>query len=167
MQFRAEDVLSKARRYGAFALIAATLIVWIVHPVPFCIDCEFPNAWGHADNDRNDVVVIAWAAVAAFLGGLLAVRRSWLLPLGIVTAILISQPLGGVAWWSLRENEGPFIVVFGLPALAACLVAGHLVQIAAVFVTGMIGPLARMPGLPFRGCTVIRTCSRAGLQSPH
>ena len=30
-----------------------TLIVLAIHPIPECVDCEFPNLWG-----RNDAVYL-------------------------------------------------------------------------------------------------------------
>jgi hypothetical protein len=38
----------------------------------------------------------------------------WLIPPGIMLANLMTQHLGGVPWWSLRENEGPIIILVDL-----------------------------------------------------
>jgi hypothetical protein len=84
-----------------------------------CIDCEFPNPWGRVGS-AVDTPLLVWLAVAPFLAGLFALKKGWLVPVSMVLALLVTQPLGGVLWWSLRDNEGPFILVFGLPATAAC-----------------------------------------------
>jgi hypothetical protein len=43
-------------------------------------------------------------------------------------AHLLTQPIGGVALWSLLSIEGPMIVVLGLPVGAAGLLVGYLVR---------------------------------------
>ncbi len=43
-----------------------------------------------------------------------------------VIAFICTQPLGGVALWSLIHNEGPFIVLLGTPVFAALFGLGLL-----------------------------------------
>ena len=133
-------IYSKLRYHGAAALSAGTLIALILHPTPWCFDCEFANPWGHI-YDWLDTALSIWLLVAPFLAGLFALRKGWLVPLSLVGALLASQSLGGVAWWSLRENEGPIILMFGLPTCAACFFLGSVVRLAAVFVNGVISRL--------------------------
>ena len=72
-----------------------------------------------------------WLFAAPFLAGLLALRRGWLVPICVVLALLVTQPLGGVALWSLRENEGPVILISGFPAAFACFGLGYVVRVLA------------------------------------
>ena len=60
---------------------------------------------------NGEVSVSFWLLIAPFLAGVFPVKRGWLVPVVTVLALLATQPLGGVAWWSLRENEGPFILL--------------------------------------------------------
>ena len=63
------------------------------------------------------------------------------MPFCVVLALLITQPLGGVAWWSLRDNEGPIIIIFGLAATLMCFGFGFVVRVIA--------------GLPLAGASVL------------
>jgi hypothetical protein len=120
-------LLSKLHRHGAVSLSGLMVIALIIHPVPFCFDCEFSNPWGHVSTKGDDLLMI-WLLISPFLAGLFALRMGWLVAIAAVLAILISQPLGGVAWWSLRDNEGPIILLFGLPATTACFGIGYLAR---------------------------------------
>ena len=122
-----QALLPKLRSYGALSLSALTLSALIIHPVPWCFDCEFPNAWGHVDGPA-DVVLSAWLLIAPFLAGLFGVRRGWIVPVCMVLALLVTQPIGGVEWWSLRANEGPVIIMLGVPLTAASFGLGYLVR---------------------------------------
>ena len=112
---------------------ATTLAALCVHPVPWCFDCEFPNPWGHVYSKVDDALS-AWLLIAPFLVGLFSFRRGWLVPMWMVFALLVTQPLGGVAWWSLRDNEGPIIILLGVPLCTACFGVGHLVRGIGVLV---------------------------------
>jgi hypothetical protein len=87
-------------------------------PIPWCVDCEFPNPYG------IDAAVLAhrasifeiWSISAIFLSAFLKFKKFWLIPLGIMIADLMTQHLGGVTWQSLRDNEGPFIILIDLVA---------------------------------------------------
>jgi hypothetical protein len=124
-----ERVESRAAidRYGAAVLAVVTIAALIVYPVPFCIDCEYPNPWGHA-GVWGEVPVGFWLLIAPFLAGVYPIKKGWLVPVVVVLALIATQPLGGVAWWSLRDNEGPFILLFGLPVTGACFGVGRLTR---------------------------------------
>ena len=117
--------------YGGLILSLLTLGALSVYSLPFCIACEYPNPWGHVEV-WQELPVTIWLAVAPFLAGLLALRNGWLVPICVIFALVITQPLGGVAWWSLRDNEGPIIVVLGLPVTSACFGLGYLVRLIAI-----------------------------------
>jgi len=114
---------SNISRYGAAALSVVTACALIICPLPFCIDCEYPNPWGHVSVNA-EVPVSFWLLVAPFLAGAFPVKKGWLVPLIVVLSLIATQPLGGVAWWSLRENEGPFILLLGLPVTTVCFGIG-------------------------------------------
>ena len=130
-------LLSKVGYHAAVVVSAVTLIALTIYPLPFCIDCEFPDPWGHVAVP-GEVPVSVWLLTAPFLAGLFALRRGWLVPVCVVLAFLVTQPLGGVAWWSLRENEGPIIIVLRLPITAACFGIGYVVRMIVVFTKGII-----------------------------
>ena len=56
-------------------------------------------------------------------------RNNWLVPVSIVIAHLVTQPIGGVALWSLWSNEGPMILLLGVPTGVASLLVGYLVRL--------------------------------------
>jgi hypothetical protein len=124
----AQVFLSTLRDHAAVAISFVTLTALSIYPLPFCIDCEFPNPWGHVAVWEEDPVSI-WLLAAPFLAGLFAVKRGWLVPIWVIFALLVTQPLGGVEWVSLKNNEGPFILVFGLPVVAACFGLGYMIHI--------------------------------------
>lgn len=74
--------------YAAVLIVVLTLIVLIFNPIPACVDCEFPNAWGHDDAivARDATVLTVWLLCASFLAGLLRWKMSWLVPVGITIA---------------------------------------------------------------------------------
>ena len=124
--------MPKLRQYGTVSLSVITLIALIFRPLPFCVDCGFPNPWGHVAKGGQSLVFV-WLFAAPFLAGVFALRRGWLVPICVVVALLLSQPLGGVAWWSLRDNEGPVILMFGFPATFMCFGLGYVVRVLAGF----------------------------------
>lgn len=107
MDNRTAALRSTLASYGAAALLVITVVALIAWPLPFCIDCEYPNPWGHPAV-KAETPVSFWLLIAPFLAGALPIKRGWLVPIVVVLALVATQPLGGVAWWSLRENEGPF-----------------------------------------------------------
>ena len=105
-----------------------TLIFLVIHPIPECVDCEYSNPWG-----RNDAVYLRdshlldlWLILASFYAALNSLKRSWLVPLGIVFSHAATQFRGGVTWASFSGNEGPAILIMGLFVGGFSLIAGHL-----------------------------------------
>jgi uncharacterized protein YybS (DUF2232 family) len=133
----ARSILSRTLDHGAVIISFVTLIALCIYPIPFCIDCEFPNPWGHIDA-KGEVPVSVWLLTAPFLAGLLALKKGWLVPVFVVFALVLTQHLGGVAWWSLRENEGPFILILGFPVTAVCFGIGYLIRTIVVFLRRFI-----------------------------
>jgi hypothetical protein len=123
---------SKVYKSPVFWVFVVTFAVLALRPVPECVDCEFANPWG-----RNDATYIyasrifdAWLMVASFTAGFCSLRKYWAVPLVIVFADLVTQPIGGVALWSLWSNEGPVILVLGSIVGASALLVGALVRLA-------------------------------------
>jgi hypothetical protein len=100
----------------------------MAYPLPFCIDCEYPNPWGHV-SVKGEIPVSFCVLVAPLLAGAFPMKRGWLVPIVVLGSLLATQPLGGVAWWSLRENEGPFILLLGVPLMAVCFGVGRLIGV--------------------------------------
>jgi hypothetical protein len=71
---------------------------------------------------------IWWLVIASMVAGLLSLKRSWIVPVGIVCAHIVTQPFGGVSGVSLREIEGPVILVLGLLLGVVCLLVGYGVR---------------------------------------
>ena len=117
-------------------VFAATLAVLAIRPIPECVACDFPHAWGRDDIAylHASAVLDAWFVVASITAGLCSVRKYWLVPVLIVLAHLITQPLGRVPLWSLRSNEGPVIVILGFVAGAGCLLIGAIIRHAVLYV---------------------------------
>src|SRR5215831_6599223 len=111
-------------------VFVVTLVLLAIHPIPECIDCEFPHPWGRDDvayRHAADILNV-WFVVATITAGFFSVRKYWLVPFLITLAHVITQPLGGVSLWSLRSNEGPTIVLLGLVAGALGLWVGAIVR---------------------------------------
>jgi hypothetical protein len=64
---------------------------------------------------RADTIAVLYFSVV-FFGGLFKIKHSWIIPPGFLIADLLTQHLAGVPWWSLRYNEGPFIIFCDLIA---------------------------------------------------
>jgi hypothetical protein len=60
---------------GTVALSATTIAALIAYPLPFCIDCEYPNPWGDV-SVRGEIPVTFWLLIAPFLAGALLMKRS-------------------------------------------------------------------------------------------
>jgi len=139
----AKTLLATVRSHGSVAISLATLLALTIHPTPWCVDCEFSNPWGHV-SDRLDDILDAWLSIAPFIAGLFAFRKGWLVPVCMVLATLITQPFGGVAWWSLLNNEGPVIVILGLPACAFCFFLGYCIRATVLLAGGSLQPKAQI-----------------------
>lgn len=135
MESRAQTLFAKVRSRGSVTISLATLGALAIHPTPWCVDCEFSNP-----SDRLDDILGAWSLAASFVAGLFAFNKGWLVPVCVVLATLIALPLGGVAWWSLLNNEGPAIVILGLPACAACLLLGYCIRATVLLARGSLQP---------------------------
>lgn len=127
---RPRSVGQRLYRSPVLWVFLVTLVVLAIHPIPECIDCEFPRPWGRDDvvyRHAADVLTV-WFVVATITAGFFSVRKYWLVPVLITLAHLITQLLGGVALWSLRENEGPTIVLLGFAAGAIALLVGAIMR---------------------------------------
>jgi hypothetical protein len=115
---------------AAVSSVVFTLIVLIFNPIPACVDCEFPNAWGHNDAivGHDSVVFMVWFLGASCMAGLLRWKRSWIVPVGITIADIATQHLGGVPWWSLKDNEGPVLLIVGVVSGVFSLLLGMCVR---------------------------------------
>jgi hypothetical protein len=116
--------------YGSVIISLGTIAAFTLHPTPWCVDCEFPNPWGHV-HDRMDDILDLWSLTAPFISGVLGLRKGWLVPIFIVLATLIAQPLGGVPLWSLVGNEGPMIIILGVPICVFSFGVGNVIHRAA------------------------------------
>jgi hypothetical protein len=107
-----------------------TLTVLAIHPIPECIDCEGPYPWSRDDLSylHASAILDVWFVVATITAGFCSIRKYWLVPVSIIFAHLITQPLGGVALWSLWSNEGPVIVLLGCVAGAVGLLVGAFIR---------------------------------------
>lgn len=128
---RARTFLQWLSRHGSVLIAISTLIVLISNPIPACFDCEPPYAWGHdvAIVGRDATILMVWLLGTSFLAGLLRWKRKWLVPVGIAIADVATQHLGGVAWWSVRENEGPALLIMGLACGFFSLTLGYCVRL--------------------------------------
>ena len=113
-------------------VFVATLAVLAIHPIPECIACEYARPWGRNDAAyaHASVILNVWLVVASLTAGFCSLRKYWLVPIAIVVAHLITQPIGGVALWSLWSNEGPMIVLFGSAVGLSSLLTGAVIRLA-------------------------------------
>ena len=125
-------IISRLFRSPVLWVFVVTVTALAIHPIPECLDCEGPNLWG-----RNEIayrhaadMFTVWLLVISVIAGFCSVRKYWFVPLSIVLADLITQPLGGVPLWSLRSNEGPVISVLGFTVGTASLLFGALLKFA-------------------------------------
>jgi hypothetical protein len=94
-----------------------------------------------------DDVLQIWLLIAPFLAGLLHLKRGWLVPMVMVLAQWMAQPLGGEPWASFSGTEAPFILLFGLPVCTLCFLAGRFLN--QVFATAR-WKLCQLPTRPRR-----------------
>jgi hypothetical protein len=71
---------------------------------------------------------MAWLFGSSFVLGVYRVQFGWLAPLLIAVGDLLTEHIGGVAWWSLLNNEGPFILLFDIVCGMAGIALGVLIQ---------------------------------------
>ncbi len=115
---------SRLRTWIMPVIVVLTIVVLVRFPLADCFDCEGPHPWG-----RDDVAYLsrshlftAWLFGISFLLGICRARFGWVAPLLIAVGDCLTQHIGGVSWWSLLNNEGPFILLgdsfIGLVGLA-------------------------------------------------
>lgn len=112
-------------------IFVLTVLALAIHPIPECAVCEFPHAWGRNDAayTRDSRLIAAWLILTSMLAGFWDIKRNWPVPAAILVAHLLTQPIGGVPWWSLWKNEGPMILLLGIPTGAASLMVGYLIRL--------------------------------------
>ena len=84
-------------------------------PLADCFDCEGTGAWGRneAAYQLRSEVYLGWLLVAPFILGFARIPFGWTVPFVMsVIDCLTQHYFGGVPWWSLENNEGPFILLF-------------------------------------------------------
>ena len=110
-------MLVSVKRYASIVIIMATAIALAFFPIPLCFDCEGPNPYAiDAVIAHRQLIFEIWSISAIFFSVFLRIKNPWLIPPGIMLADLMTQHLGGVPWWSVRENEGPIIILVDLIA---------------------------------------------------
>jgi len=119
------------KRYGSIIIVIATFIALAFFPIPSCFDCEGPSyRLNDATLAHRILFFRIWSISTIFFSVFLRIKRPWLIPLGIMLADLMTQHLGGVPWWSLRENEGPIIILVELIAGFALLSLAFLCRMS-------------------------------------
>jgi len=112
------------KRYGICVLATLSLAAGIIHPTPWCVDCETTAPFGHVYSRLDDVLLL-WLIVGPFVAGLLKLNKGWLAPLLMVAVQLVEQFVGGEPWLDFEGVEGPFIVLLGLPVCFLSLLVGY------------------------------------------
>jgi hypothetical protein len=118
-----------------------------MHPISECFDCEFPHDHGinDATYDRDIYIFDIWFITTTFIATLLRIRRGWTVPFGILFAFIATQHLGGLPWWSLRDNEGPTILLVGIPVSLMTLTIGFLVRESVPWIRRLAQLAGRKP----------------------
>ena len=114
------------RHHLGFVLIGISLLALILFPLADCFDCEGLGPWGRNDAAyaTRSMVFDYWLVGASLLAGASRHRFSWTVPVAITLIACATEPLGGVAIWSLFSNEGPVMLIFGGSLGMASFVAG-------------------------------------------
>lgn len=78
----------KLFRNPALWVFVVTLAILAIHPIPECVDCEFPHPWGRDDlaYHHASAILDVWFVVASITAGFYSVRRYWLVPVSIALA---------------------------------------------------------------------------------
>jgi hypothetical protein len=66
MGSRAAILQAAWNRFGTAALSAITIAALIAYPLPFCIDCEYPNQWGDVAV-KAEIPTSTWLLTSAVL----------------------------------------------------------------------------------------------------
>ena len=119
------------RNHLVLVLIGISLLALILFPLADCFDCEGPRPWGRNDAAYaiRSIVFDYWFIGASLLAGASRRRFGWTVPIAITLIACATEPLGGVAIWSLLSNEGPVMVVFGGSLGMASFVVGLLARV--------------------------------------
>jgi hypothetical protein len=96
------------RRHLDLVLIAISFCALILFPLADCFDCDYPHPWGRNDAAyaTRSMEFVCWLAGASLLAGFSRRRFGWMVPVAITLIACATEPLGGVAFWSLLNNEG-------------------------------------------------------------
>jgi hypothetical protein len=126
----------------ALWIFLISFIVLLIRPIPECIDCEGPNPWGRNDAFyyRASAILSVWFVIASITAGFYSARKYWMVPLLIIIAHLVTQPLGGVPMWSLLNNEGPAIAIMGIMAGGCCLLIGAFIRCVIGYLRSLYHP---------------------------
>ena len=92
-----------------------TVVALARFPLADCFDCEGPGAWGRneAAYKLRSEVFLGWLIVAPFILGFARIPFGWTVLISMsVIDFLTQHYFGGVPWWSLKNNEAPFILLF-------------------------------------------------------
>jgi O-antigen/teichoic acid export membrane protein len=120
-------------RHLVLVLISISLCALILFPIADCFDCNGPNPWGR--NDATYAIRSAffdyWLVGSSLLAGLLRRRFGWMVPIAITVIACATQPLGGVALWSLVNNEGPVMLIYGVSIGVASFFVGLAARLIA------------------------------------
>jgi hypothetical protein len=103
------------RRNLVLVLVAISFCALILFPLADCFDCDGPHPWGRNDAAylTRSMVFDYWLAGASLLAGFTRRRFGWLVPVAITLIACVTEPLAGVAFWSLLNNEGPVMLIYG------------------------------------------------------
>jgi len=126
--FRVWDFL---HRHLALFLILISLCALILFPLADCFDCEGSNPWGRNDGAYaiRSTIFDLWLGGASLTVGYLRCRLGWTVPIAITLSAVATEPLSGVAAWSLWNNEGPIMLIFGASLGMTLFSAGLIARI--------------------------------------
>jgi hypothetical protein len=118
-------------RHLVLVLIAISLCALIMFPLADCFDCDYPHPWGRNDAAYaiRSIVFDYWLAGASVLAAFSRHRFGWIVPIAITLIACATEPLGGVAFWSLLNNEGPAMLLFGGSLGLASFCIGLMVRV--------------------------------------
>ena len=122
-------MLSRLLPQNAAILIdVLTLIVLAIHPIPECVDCEYPNPGVEMTRCICETPFFAGSLAdpCVVLRGVELAETKLARALGIVFAHATTQFRAGVTWASFIGNEGPTILIMDLFVGGLSLMAGHL-----------------------------------------
>jgi hypothetical protein len=118
--------------YSVFFIIAAACICFSIFPATMCFDCEPDYTYGRSKeiNDLSWAIFEAWILIAPFTAALFRLNYASLIPIALALANIATQHLGGAPWWTIRNNEGPVVLLIAIPIGFLSLALGYLCNIA-------------------------------------